>query len=109
MSNNTGNVLLALLTGAAVGAGMGILFAPNKGTVTRKKIKEKALDVEHDLSDKLAHAKDDFSKVVNAKKAEFEQKVDDTVDIMSRKADDIINSLESKLEELKKKNAQLQK
>ena len=39
MTNNTGNTLLALLAGAAVGAGIGILFAPDKGSKTRKKIK----------------------------------------------------------------------
>lgn len=37
MSNNTGNVLTALLTGAVVGAGIGILYAPDKGKRTRKK------------------------------------------------------------------------
>ena len=31
MTNDGGNVLLALLTGAAIGAGIGILYAPDKG------------------------------------------------------------------------------
>ena len=31
MSNNTGNTLIALLVGAAIGATAGILFAPDKG------------------------------------------------------------------------------
>ena len=42
MSSNTGNTLLALLTGAAIGAGIGILYAPEKGDVTRKKIQKNA-------------------------------------------------------------------
>ena len=40
MSNNAGNTLVAVLTGVAIGAGIGILFAPEKGSKTRKKIKE---------------------------------------------------------------------
>lgn len=36
MSNDSSNVMLALLTGAAIGAGFGILYAPEKGTKTRK-------------------------------------------------------------------------
>jgi gas vesicle protein len=36
MSNNTGTTLLALLTGAAIGAGVGILFAPDKGSKQEK-------------------------------------------------------------------------
>ena len=40
MSNHNGNTLLALVTGVAIGAGVGILFAPEKGTKTRSKIKD---------------------------------------------------------------------
>ena len=38
MASNTGQTLLALLTGAAIGAGIGILYAPDKGSKTRKQI-----------------------------------------------------------------------
>lgn len=40
MSNNSGNVALAALIGAAVGVGIGILVAPDSGANTRKKIKD---------------------------------------------------------------------
>jgi gas vesicle protein len=36
MSNSTGNTFLALLTGAVIGAGIGILFAPDKGSKPEK-------------------------------------------------------------------------
>jgi hypothetical protein len=39
MSNNTGTTLLALLTGAAIEAGVGILFAQQR-IKTRGKIKD---------------------------------------------------------------------
>ena len=41
MANESGSVLLALLTGAAIGAGVGILYAPEKGEKTRKKLRKK--------------------------------------------------------------------
>jgi len=37
-SNNTGKIIGALLAGAAIGGVLGILFAPDKGSETRKKI-----------------------------------------------------------------------
>lgn len=109
MTDNSGSILLALLTGAAIGAGIGILYAPNEGKETRRKIKEKASDVSHDLSDRISHAKEELTKTAEEKKMAFEQKLEDTISNMSYKADDIIATLERKLEELKKKNAQLQK
>lgn len=36
--NNTGTLLTIALAGAAVGAILGILFAPEKGSVTRAKL-----------------------------------------------------------------------
>lgn len=110
MSNNdTGNMLLALLTGAAIGAGIGILYAPDEGKKTRKKIKRTVEDTSHDLAERIAHAKDELTKTASEKKQVFEEKLEDIISNMSYKADDIILGLEHKLEELKKKNAQLQK
>jgi gas vesicle protein len=36
--NNSGKILAAVAAGIAAGAVLGILFAPDKGTETRKKI-----------------------------------------------------------------------
>lgn len=109
MTDNTGGILLALLTGAAIGAGVGILYAPDEGKETRRKIKEKATDMSHEVTDRLKHAKEELTKTAEEKKEVFEQKLEDAISQMSYKADDIIATLERKLEELRKKNAQLQK
>ncbi len=109
MKSDTGNILLAVLAGAAVGAGVGILFAPDKGSNTRKKIKDKVDETRHDLTDRIAHAKDELTRTAKEKRDAFEDKLEETLSHMSYKADDIIAGLERKLEELRKKNAQLQK
>lgn len=50
---STGKVVLGVLTGVAVGAILGILFAPDKGSETRKKIAGKGSDLADGLKDKL--------------------------------------------------------
>jgi hypothetical protein len=45
MKESTSNFLLGLLAGAAAGALVGILFAPDKGSKTRENIKKKLLDL----------------------------------------------------------------
>lgn len=109
MTNDSGTTLLALLTGAAIGAGIGILYAPDKGEKTRKRIKKKAIQTTDDISSRISHAKDELTKTAEAKKVDFEQKLEETISTMSYKADDIITALEKKLTDLKDKNAQLQK
>lgn len=49
---NTGKVVLGALAGLATGAILGILFAPDKGTNTRKKIVDKGKDSIDDLKKK---------------------------------------------------------
>ena len=68
MKNNSSSVLLALLTGFTIGGGMGILFAPDKGTKTRKKIKDKALETKSDIQERIHHAKEELTKTVDEKK-----------------------------------------
>lgn len=109
MRNESGTILLALLTGAAIGAGVGILYAPDAGSSTRKKIKDKVDTTRHDLAERISHAKDELTRTAEEKREAFEDKLEDMLSHMSYKADDIIVGLENKLEELRKKNAVLQK
>ncbi len=107
--SDTGTVLLALLTGAAIGAGVGILYAPDKGTKTRKKIKKKAIDAKDELTERVNRASEELSRTAEAKKEDFERRLENTLSNMSYKAEDIIETLERKLADLKAKNAKLHK
>jgi gas vesicle protein len=98
MSSSNNNSILALLAGAVIGVGLGILFAPDKGSKTREKIRE-GLD---DLKDET---KEKFSKT----KEELKDTVEDLLSNSSYKAEEAITFLEEKLAELKKQNAKLHK
>jgi gas vesicle protein len=51
--NTTGKVLVGMLSGAAAGAILGILFAPDKGKETRRKIAQKTNDVRYNWQNKV--------------------------------------------------------
>jgi gas vesicle protein len=59
---STGKVLLGLVAGVAAGALLGILFAPEKGSVTRKKMSKKAEDYADGLKEKFNEFVDDISE-----------------------------------------------
>jgi gas vesicle protein len=67
MSDNTGSkMFFSFLTGAALGAGLALLFAPQSGKETRKQIK--------DLSDKLSsEVKDEAEKIGSKVKYEVDR------------------------------------
>ena len=56
-----GKVLLGVLAGVAVGAALGVLFAPDKGWNTRKRIIKKGENITEDLRDKFEEFLDSLS------------------------------------------------
>ncbi|MBW8324420.1 MAG: YtxH domain-containing protein [Prolixibacteraceae bacterium] len=75
---STGKVVLGVLAGAAAGALLGVLFAPHKGAVTRKKIvrttgsyangvKGKVKDLLDDITEKFEQVKEDISEFAEQK------------------------------------------
>jgi gas vesicle protein len=58
----SGKVLASVLAGAAAGAILGILFAPDKGTETRRKIAEKGAGLADSVKGKVSEYTDAISE-----------------------------------------------
>lgn len=89
---NSGKVLLGVMAGVAAGALIGILFAPDKGSKTRKMIVDKGEDYADELKAK-------FDKLYASMTEKFEG--------AKKSAEDFSEKGKSKFEEVKKdyKNA----
>ncbi|MBK5208842.1 MAG: YtxH domain-containing protein [Flavobacteriaceae bacterium] len=75
---SSGKVVLGLLAGVAAGAIAGLLFAPDKGSGTRKKIIKKGKNYEKKLEKKFSKNKD----IANKK---FDKLKDEVSDFVERK------------------------
>lgn len=58
--NNTTKILVAFAAGALAGAAVGILFAPDKGSETRKKIGEEGKKIADSMKNKFLAGKEKF-------------------------------------------------
>lgn len=89
--SNLKGILIAAGSGLAVGAILGVLFAPDKGSKTRQKIADKASD----LKDQFVDKKDDLADMV----VKLKSKIQDAVQTDEGESSD---DLMKKIEELEK-------
>ena len=65
MAKSKSKVLLAGIIGLAAGVAIGLLFAPTKGSKTRKRLKKRLMNldeiIEDDVTDKVGALKSAFS------------------------------------------------
>lgn len=108
MKNNS-NIGLALITGAALGAAFSILFAPARGSVTRKKITKSA----EDATDALLRAGEQLKNSTKEKYVEGKNSLESSLNAITsqvhQNSEEYIPLLERKLENLKKKGRSLNK
>lgn len=71
--NSTGKILTALVAGAALGAVAGILLAPDKGSETRRKLKEKGKKFRDDVKEKFRQGKEKFEDMAQSAKQKAEE------------------------------------
>jgi len=71
--NTSGKILAAVAAGIAAGAVLGILFAPDKGTETRRKISEQGKKIADGVKMKFNKGKEKF----NGLKESIEQKMNE--------------------------------
>lgn len=75
----TTKALLAVIVGVAAGAALGVLFAPNKGSDTRRKIVKKGDDFADALSNRVDAKFDEVMNVIRGKDKKATQQANGNV------------------------------
>jgi len=98
MSRITRNFTLGLLSGAVVGAGLALLFAPDTGSNTRGMISYRLGKYKEDLKELIKELQKEKEKMISDAK----KKGDEVVLDAKQRADDLIREAEELLENIEK-------
>lgn len=95
MTSNS-KIVLGIVTAAAAGAVIGLLFAPEKGTEIRDKMRETANGFASDLLDALQRGRQQYTDIkdnVEDKAKELKSKADDKItEVKDRVGDEVDNA-----------------
>lgn len=61
MKSETSSLLLGIVAGVAIGATLGVLFAPDKGSETRRRISKRGKDQMDDWAEQLTDLKEKYN------------------------------------------------
>ena len=98
----------ALVLGALIGAGVGVLLAPEKGSTTRNTLKKEGKAIKEQLSSDFIEVKEDLSKAAVSSKEKLKEEFKDLASKTSYKTEQAITFIEKQLAILKEKNKTLQ-
>ena len=96
------NTLFGFAAGTAVGVGLGILFAQDKGENTRKKIKDSVRDTVDELKEQLESLTKSLRNKSSEIKGTLGERVDNLLSDTDYNSEDLIDLLEKKLASMKK-------
>lgn len=88
---SSGKVLISLVAGLGAGAALGVLFAPEKGSTTRKQISQKG----EDLVDNLKTRFEEFLFSIITGLEDSKSEAEDLIDNGKEKAQEVKNDLSS--------------
>lgn len=87
------NVLLGFIGGIAAGTVLGILFAPDKGSETRKKIASKGNDFKDEIKSKIDNLSSKFAKQVDSAQEKGDELIAEGKSTISQINKDIVEQL----------------
>lgn len=94
------NVGVAFLIGAAIGAGIAVLYAKDRGSVTREKLKRGFDQQKQNFQEKFSEVGETLKSRIPSKE-QIEATFDELTENVNEKTQGIIETLEQKLAKLK--------